>query len=143
MKTNFKKLDLIFAALLLGQLIFAVTALYFVSNNLFETGILYFENAVIIAMVSNAASVLGARLLNTLFLKKMRGSVDIGRKMQVFSTKSIIILAILEFQNIINIVMYLFTSEYVFLLVAILIFILHFVYRPTEALFRKESEIKY
>ncbi|MBZ0177872.1 MAG: hypothetical protein K8F36_01185 [Melioribacteraceae bacterium] len=143
MKTNFKKLDLIFAALLLGQLIFAVTALYFVSNNLFETGILNFENAVIIAMVSNAASVLGARLLNTLFLKKMRGSVDIGRKMQVFSTKSIIILAILEFQNIINIVMYLFTSEYVFLLVAILIFILHFVYRPTEALFRKESEIKY
>ncbi|MCO6472940.1 MAG: hypothetical protein PHW27_01285 [Melioribacteraceae bacterium] len=143
MKTNFKKLDLIFAALLLGQLIFAVTALYFVSNNLFETGILNFENAVIIAMVSNAASVLGARLLNTLFLKKMRGSVDIGRKMQVFSTKSIIILAILEFQNIINIVMYLFISEYVFLLVAILIFILHFVYRPTEALFRKESEIKY
>lgn len=143
METNFKKLDLIFAALLLGQLIFAVTALYFVSNNLFETGILNFENAVIIAMVSNAASVLGARLLNTLFLKKMRGSVDIGRKMQVFSTKSIIILAILEFQNIINIVMYLFISEYVFLLVAILIFILHFVYRPTEALFRKESEIKY
>lgn len=142
METNFKKLDLIFSVLLLGQLIFAITALYLVSNELFEAGILTFENAVIIAMVSNALSVLGARLLNTLFLRKIRESVDIGRKIHVFSTKSIIILAILEFQNIINIVMYLLTSEYVFLLVAILIFILHFVYRPTEVLFRKESEIK-
>lgn len=143
METNFKKLDLIFSALLLGQLIFAVTALFIVSNNLFGFKMLSFENAVIIAMVSNAASVLGARLLNTLFLKKIRESVDIGRKIQVFSTKSIIILAILEFQNLINIVLYLLATDYVFLLVAILIFVLNFVYRPTEVLFRKESEIKY
>lgn len=141
MTEKFKRLDLIFIALLLGQLIFAFTSLFIVSNGIFAELFLSYEIAVIIAMASNAASVLGARFLNVLFLKKIRTSVDIGSKMRIFSTKSIIVLALLEVQNIINILLYLFTTEFVFLIVTILVFVLHFVYRPTESLFRSESEI--
>lgn len=137
-KKTFKSLNLIFIAFLSMQ-IFLGLILYFLRDmKIIDKVLLQFEFLPIIILVINTALILFAKYVFTA-RNKIDKKLSIEDKIEKYKSYSLIIIAVIDFNNVINILIYSFTGVPIYLLVAVLILILFIVYRPSEIKFADSS----
>lgn len=135
---SFKTLEIIFITVLSMQ-IFIAFALYFLHDmNIIQTDFTNFEYLPLIVLIINTTSILSAKYFFT-----ARNRIDvkfsINEKIDKYRSNSLLIIAVLDFVNIVNIIIYFLTGSGIYLLVALLVLILFIVYRPSKIKFADTS----
>lgn len=131
---SFKWLETVFIAVLSMQ-IFIALILYFLRDmNIAKFDILTFEYLPIVVLILNTTSILFAKYIFT-----ARNNIDkklsFDEKIVRYKNYSILLIAVLDFVNIINILIFFLSGKQIYLLVALLVLILYIVYRPSKIKF--------
>lgn len=130
----FKTLDIIFNSLMLTQLVIGFIFYYMISNNLIETILSEVVLLPLIVLVINTTVILFAKYLFTK-RNKIDKKLTLEEKVYSYRSLSLLIMIMIEGVNIINLVIFLLSGSTIYLLVAILILILYFVYKPSKEKF--------
>lgn len=131
---SFKQLDLIFIAVLSSQIMMAFIFYILRDMNVVDFSLLEFEYLPIIILLANTTAILLAKYFFTA-RNRIDKKFQLDEKFSRYKSISLIIIVILDFANVINIVIFFFTGSQVYLLVALLAMILYIVYRPSKIKF--------
>ena len=141
-KSNFKKLDNYFIILLASQLFLIITSLFIVSNQSENSSQYLSNNVRIVIMVVTLSAVLILRVYYNVSIIKLRNAESIEKQSSEFYNLNINRMAILETISLINLIAFLITYQFVFLIICGILFILFIIYRPTEKSFNSEMKVK-
>lgn len=143
---SFKTLDLIFNSLLVTQLIIGFIFYYLTSTQTIEPILSEVVFLPLIVLGINTTVILFAKYI---FTKRNKIDKKLTLKEKVYSYKSLslLLMTMIEGVNVINLVVFLLSGSTIYLLVAVLILILYFVYRPskdkfTEVTLTNEEELQ-
>jgi len=131
---SFKQLDLIFIAVLSSQIMMALIFYILQDMEIITFTLLKFEYLPIVILIVNTTAILLAKYFFTA-RNKIDKKLQITEKISKYKNLSLIIIVILDFINMINIVIYFLSNSQVYLLVAVLVLILYIVYRPSKIKF--------
>lgn len=138
---QFKSIQIIFLALLAGQLIFLFIAVYIVqSGNVKLNEDLFLIFLIVDLLIVFPAVVIGPLLYRN-FINKAKTGLSIQQKFNIYRQGVIIKLALVEAPTIFSIVGYLLTGSFVFLIIAIGVLVLFFFHRPTIEKFFEDFDI--
>ncbi len=137
-KKSFRSLDIIFNSVLVVQLIIGFIFYYLVNNASFNPVLAEFKFLPLVVLAVNTIAILSAKFL---FAKrsKIDKKLSIDEKVRLYKSHSIVIIALIDAVNIFNLVIFLLNGSTIYLIVAVLILILYFVYRPSAEKFAKDS----
>lgn len=136
-----KTVQIIFFALLTGQLIFLFISVYLVqSGNIKLNEELFLILLMIDLMIVFPAIVLGPMLYRS-FLNKAKSGLSLPEKFNIYRQGVITKLALVEAPTIFSIVSYLLTGSIVFLIIAIGVLVLFFFHKPTIEKFAEDFNI--
>ena len=127
-KSYFRVLDLLFYALLGGQLFLAIMVLGLVKLLLFKTTIdpynmlYYFTDLIIVA-----GTYYGGNFIYNKMMQKIKDAENLITKFNLMRTAFIIKFALLEAGSFISLVFYILTTDYMFLIIAFMIILLFFI----------------
>ena len=141
-KSSFKKLDNFFLVLLSSQLFLIITSLFIVSNQSENSAQYLSNNFRIVIMVVTLSAVLIVRVYYNVSIIKFRNADSIEKQSSEFYNLNINRMAILETISLINLIAFLVTYQFVFLIICGILFILFIIYRPTEKSFNSEMKVK-
>ena len=135
---SFKQLDFIFISVLAAQILMAFV--FYILNDMGITNfsLLKFEYLPLVVLFINTSVILLAKYLFTA-RSKIDIKLQLADKINKYRNSSILIIALLDFANIINIVIFFLTGTQVYLLVALLLLILYIAYRPSKLKFADVS----
>lgn len=135
---KFKRLDGIFIAFLAIQLITALTSYFLLRNGI--TGTVEISSAMlnISVMLINALVIIGSRVVIRPYRVKALHTRVLEEKTSCFFNYGVIRAALLFLLNMVNITSFLITGEYIYLIIAALIFLLFLNYRPTRSFMVRE-----
>ncbi len=126
-KSYFKVLDLLFYALLAGQLIFAFITLGLTYTNswhaIIDTESMYYFMVLIVV----AGAYYGGNYIYKSMMEKIKAMKNLLKKFDQMRTAFIIKFALLEAGSFISLVFYLLTADYMFLIIALSIIFLFFI----------------
>ncbi|AFH48121.1 Hypothetical protein IALB_0409 [Ignavibacterium album JCM 16511] len=145
MKLNeqIKTVQIIFFALLTGQLIFLFISVYLVqSGNIKLNEDLFLILLMIDLMIVFPAIVLGPMLYRS-FLNKAKSGLSLTEKFNIYRQAVIVKLALVEAPTIFSIVSYLLTGSFVFLIIAIGVLILFFFHKPSIEKFVEDFNVPF
>lgn len=131
---SFKTLDIIFISILSMQIILALIFYFLRDMKLVKFESLDFEYLPIVVLVINTTVILFAKYIFTA-RNRIDQKLSLDGKLQIYKNYSLLLIAILDFLNVVNIVIFLLTGKQIYLLVALLILILYIVYRPNKLKF--------
>jgi len=132
---QFKYLDTIFIVMLGSQIILGVTAIFIQSNNYFPPISISDETIRIIIMAANLGLIL---LMKFYYSKSIAGAIEtnsMNERMQKFSSLNIVRCALLKTINLLNLIAFMITGKYVYLVIFIIVLGLFFVYRSSRKIF--------
>ncbi|MEP0861837.1 MAG: hypothetical protein HRF52_10425 [Ignavibacterium sp.] len=136
-----KTVQIIFFALLTGQLIFLFISVYLVqSGNIKLNEDLFLILLMIDLMIVFPAIVLGPMLYRS-SLNKAKSGLSLPEKFNMYRQGVIIKLALVEAPTVFSIVSYLLTGSIVFLIIAIGVLVLFFFHKPTIEKFAEDFNI--
>jgi hypothetical protein len=141
-KSNFKTLENYFIILLASQLFLIITSLFIVSNQSENSSQYLSNNVRIVIMVVTLSAVLILRVYYNVSIIKLRNAESIEKQSSEFYNLNINRMAILETISLINLIAFLITYQFVFLIICGILFILFIIYRPTEKSFNLEMKVK-
>lgn len=137
-----KTIQIIFFALLSGQLIFLFIAVYLVqSANVKPNEELFLIFLIVDLLIVFPAIVIGPMLYRN-FLSKVKSEFSIQQKLVIYRQAVIVKLALVEAPTIFSIVAYLLTGSFVFLLIAIGVLILFFFHKPSIEKFAEDFNVR-
>lgn len=140
-KTVFSTMDVLFFALLAGQIIY-----FFVGMLLIQTGKMECANGLntifmFITPVVILSSLLASKFIYTKQVTKFDKSLSLEIKLISYRTANMVRLALLESTNIFNISVMIITSNYFFAALFIIVIVLFFLNRPAKEKFIVEYKI--
>jgi lysylphosphatidylglycerol synthetase-like protein (DUF2156 family) len=135
---SFKQLDLIFISVLAAQILMALVFYILRDMDIADFSLLKFEFLPLVVLFINTSVILLAKYLFTA-RSKIDVKLQIANKISKYRNLSILIIALLDFANIINIVIFFLTGAQIYLLVALLVLILYIAYRPSKLKFADTS----
>ncbi|MDZ7764892.1 MAG: hypothetical protein U5K00_10745 [Melioribacteraceae bacterium] len=128
---SFKTLDIIFNTLLLTQLIIGFLFYYLNSANTIEPVLSEVVFLPLIVLGINTTVILFTKYLFTK-RNKIDKKLNLEEKVHSYRSLSLLLMTMIEGVNVINLVIFLLSGSTIYLLVAVLILILYFVYRPSK-----------
>ncbi len=138
---QFKTIQMIFFALLAGQIIFLFIAVYLVQiGNMVVNDNLFLPLFVTDLLIISPAVVLGPMLYRGI-INRAKPDSTINDKINLYRQGLIIKLALVEAPTIFSIVGYLLTGSVIFLLIASAVLILFFFHKPSVEKFADEFRI--
>lgn len=135
---SFKQLDFIFISVLAAQILLALVFYILIDMGITNFSLLKFEYLPLVVLFINTSVILLAKYLFTSRIK-IDAKLQLADKIGKYRNLSILIIALLDFANIINIVIFFLTGAQVYLLVALLLLILYIAYRPSKLKFADTS----
>lgn len=143
---SFKTLDLIFNSLLVTQLIIGFIFYYLTSTQTIEPILSEVVFLPLIVLGINTTVILFAKYIFTK-RNKIDKKLTLEEKVYSYKSLSLLLMTMIEGVNVINLVVFLLSGSTIYLLVAVLILILYFVYRPskdkfTEVTLTNEEELQ-
>lgn len=136
-----KIIQIIFFALLTGQLIFLFISIFLVqSGNIKTNEELFLILFIVDLMIVFPAIVVGPMLYRNI-LTKVNSEFSLQEKFNIYRQAVIIKLALVEAPTIFSIVGYLLTGSFVFLIIAIVVLILFFFHKPTIERFAEDLNV--
>lgn len=135
---SFKQLDLIFISVLAAQILMVLVFYILRDMGIAEYSLLKFEFLPLVVLFVNTTVILSAKYIFT-SRNKIDVKLPIRDKISKYRNLSILIIVLLDFANIINIVIFFLTGAQVYLLVALLVLILYIAYRPSKLKFSDTS----
>ena len=140
-KSQFKSLDFIFISFLSSQLL-AVFTIYFIKSNNFQFNFEIDSNFIkIVVMLLNITAIILSKTFYSILIKRIKVDESLDKKITSFRTVSIFRLSFVESVNLINVLAYLFTGDYLILIIFFIMLILFFTYRPTTRLLIKDFNL--
>lgn len=137
----FKSIQIIFFALLSGQIIFLFISVFLVqSGNVSPNEDLFFILFIIDLMIISPAIVVGPMLYRS-FMSRVKPEMSLAEKFILYKQGTIIKLALVEAPTIFSIVGFLLTGSYVFLFLAIGIIILFVMHKPSLEKFSEDFQV--
>ena len=134
----FKKLDNIFILLLASQLFLILTSIFLITNQM-QIFSVYISNEIKIAvMVITLSTVILLRFYYNSSISKIKNLKKETEKEQKFYDLNLNRMSLTEAINLLNLIIFLISGEYTFVLISIILFILFIVYRPTQKSFLHE-----
>lgn len=128
----FKVLQIIFYALVAGQVMFGFVALLLIQMAGFNAELQDLENILlIIVCVFVFSGYLGSRIFFQVRMKSARARNSLAEKMDDYRGAVIIRFALLEGPSMLSIIAYLITGLWAFLIIAAFIIVIFFALRPT------------
>lgn len=137
----FKKLQIIFYAILTGPSIF-LTIVFFL--NLQETEVKVFEQENLFLIISGIiafSNLFLANLVPKMLINKIQANESLDSKLQKYQSASIIKYALLEAPAIIATVGYLLTANVIFVGIALAMLLVLFLQQPNKTSIEQELEI--
>jgi hypothetical protein len=136
--SKLKKLDNIFIVLLSVQIFLVITSLFIITNQAADFSH-YFSNQIrIIIMITTLSAMIILRVYYNTSIMKIRDTENVEKQIEGFFNININRMAILETISLINLITFLITYQYVFIVISGILFILFMIYRPTEKVFNLE-----
>lgn len=138
---QFKSIQIIFYAMIAGQLIFLFISVFLVqSGNIRTREDLFLILFVIDLMIIVPAIVIGPMFYRS-FMNRVNYGMSVSEKLNLFRQGTIIKLALVEAPTIFSIVGFLLTASVVFLIIAVGVLILFFFHKPTLEKFAEDFKI--
>ena len=134
----FKKLDNIFIVLLSSQLFLIITSFFIVTNTYSITVSSSGNELRLAIMIITLSAVVIVRGYYSSSISKIKLLPTLDEKIEAFYTVSINRMSVTETLSLINLITFLITAQYVFIIISIILFILFIIYRPTERAFKAE-----
>jgi len=138
---QFKSIQIIFYAMIAGQLIFLFISVFLVQSGNIETR----EDLFLILFVIDLMIIVPAIVIGPMFYRSFMNRVNYGmsvsEKLNLFRQGTIIKLALVEAPTIFSIVGFLLTASVVFLIIAVGVLILFFFHKPTLEKFAEDFKI--
>ncbi len=140
---QFKSIQIIFFALLAGQLIFLFISVFLIqSGNISTNEDLFLILFIIDLMIVTPAIVVGPMIYRS-FMSRVIPEMSLTDKINLYKQGTIIKLALVEAPTIFSIVGFLLTGSFVFLFLAIGIIILFFMHRPSVEKFCEDFQLSF
>ena len=138
---SFRTIDIIYFAILIGQMIYFLIGLYLIQSGNMEgmkslNTIFMFVTPVVIF-----SSILAAKFIYSKQVINFDKTLSLDAKLISYRTNNIIRLALFEGANIFNISVMIITANYFFAALFIIIIVLFFLNRPTKEKFIMDYEI--
>jgi hypothetical protein len=131
-KSYFMALQIVYFALIAGQLIFAFLSFYLIRSGLFDGEQAELRNIFIyIVPVFVVGGLFISHLLFKSFLNNAKGKISLYEKLTYYRSALIIRYALLEGPSFFAIVVYLLTGDYLFLGMSGLIVLIFFTLKPS------------
>lgn len=138
---QFKSIQIVFFALLAGQIIFLFISVYLVQSGNFKTNEdLFLIFFVVTLMIITPAIVVGPMLYRS-FMNKAKPEMSALEKFNLYKQGTVIKLAFVEAPTIFSIVGFLLTGSYVFLFLAVGIIVLFFMHKPSLDKFSEDFKV--
>jgi hypothetical protein len=138
---QFKSIQIIFYAMIAGQLIFLFISVFLVqSGNISTREDLFLILFVIDLMIIVPAIVIGPIFYRS-FMNRVNYGMSVSEKLNLFRQGTIIKLALVEAPTIFSILGFLLTASVVFLIIAVGVLILFFFHKPTLEKFAEDFKI--
>lgn len=138
---QFKSIQIVFFALLAGQIIFLFISVYLVQSGNFKTNEdLFLIFFVVTLMIITPAIVVGPMLYRS-FMNKVKPEMSALEKFNLYKQGTVIKLAFVEAPTIFSIVGFLLTGSYVFLFLAVGIIVLFFMHKPSLDKFSEDFKV--
>jgi len=131
-------------ALIIGQLLFAAISVYLVNSgamNIGDTGLN--EVFLILVPVITLSSISGGFYYFSSKIKLIKDKTDLNGKLAEYRSAQIVRWALLEGPSFFSIVVYLITSNYLFLSIAVTIIAIFILLFPTREKFEKDLELSW
>ncbi len=143
MKVNdqFKMVQIIFFALLSGQLVFLLIAVLLVQSGEISTNDNLFLILLIVDLMIVFPSLTVGPMFYRNFINKAKSGLSVEEKFNLYRQGIIIKLALVEAPTIFSIVGYLLTGSFVFLIIAVGVLVLFFFHKPTIEKFAEDFNI--
>ncbi len=136
-----KAVQIIFFALLTGQIIFLFIAVFLVqSGNVLPNEDLYLILLVVDLIIIAPAIVAGPMLYRS-FISRVKPKMSLSEKFNLYKQGTIIKLSLVEAPVIFSIVAYMLTGALLFLIIAIGVLVLFFLHKPTIEKFAEDFNI--
>ncbi|MFN3872254.1 MAG: hypothetical protein ACK4R9_04575 [Ignavibacterium sp.] len=136
-----KAVQIIFFALLTGQIIFLFIAVFLVqSSNVVPDENLFLILFVVDLLIIAPAIVAGPMFYRS-FISRVKPKMSLSEKFNLYKQGTIIKLALVEAPTIFSIVAYMLTGSLVFLILAIGVLVLFFQHKPTIEKFANDFDI--
>lgn len=140
---QFKSIQIIFFALLAGQLIFLFISVFLVqSGNISTNENLFLILFIVDLMIVVPAIVVGPMIYRS-FMSRVKPEMSLTEKLNLYKQGTIIKLAMVEAPTIFSIVGFLLTGSFVFLFLAIGIIILFFMHKPSLEKFCEDFQVPF
>lgn len=133
-----RSLDIIFNIFIVTQILFGFILFYLLNSGTIEPVFSSFKFMPLVVLAINSTIILSAKYLFTK-RSKIDKKLSLGLKVSKYKELTLAILAILHSANIINLIVYLFDGSTIYLIVAALILVLFFVYRPSPDKFAEDT----
>ncbi|MGB0931162.1 MAG: hypothetical protein ACPGVB_10320 [Chitinophagales bacterium] len=133
-KQYFKNLQIIFFALLFGQIWFAVCAYFinFYADGFDNSDASFTQILQIIAVVLAVSSLLISTQVSKAFINKAKGEKTLKKKLESYRSASIIKYALLEGPSLISSTFLLLTGDLFFFIISLLIIAIFFIHKPSK-----------
>lgn len=143
MKVNdqFKMVQIIFFALLSGQLVFLLIAVLLVQSGEISTNDNLFLILLIVDLMIVFPSLTVGPMFYRSFINKAKSGLSVEEKFNLYRQGIIIKLALVEAPTIFSIVDYLLTGSFIFLIIAVGVLVLFFFHKPTIEKFAEDFNI--
>jgi uncharacterized integral membrane protein len=134
----FKKLDNIFIVLLSSQLFLIITS-FFITSNSSSLIVSYEGNELRLAiMIITLSAVVIVRGYYNSSLSKIKSMPTLDEKVEAYYSLNINRMSVTEILSLINLITFLITAQYVFIIISAILFLLFIIYRPTKKTFKSE-----
>lgn len=134
----FFAIDIVFNSILMGQLLLGFIFYYLIDSKTIEPFLTEFQFLPLVVLIVNTIFILTVKYIFTKRVK-IDKKLSIEEKLSRYKSLSIIIIVLLDIANIFNLLIYLFSGSSIYLIVAVLVLILYFIYRPNADRFAQDS----
>ncbi|MGQ9644010.1 MAG: hypothetical protein ACUVT3_09150 [Ignavibacterium sp.] len=139
---QFKSVQIIFFALLIGQILFLFISVFLVQSGNVKPNYDLFLMLFIVDLMIIAPSIVIGPMIYRSFIERANSKKLVEEKFILYRQGVIIKLALVEAPTIFSIVSYLLTGSVIFLILAVGVLILFFFHKPTLEKFAEDFNIR-
>jgi hypothetical protein len=135
----FKSLDIVFIAMLGGQILFMLVSYFLVREGKIGESQDSASELKIISIIVTIGLVISSKFIAGIILRQTGDNIE--KNLALYRNLTLLRLALVEAAVLINIIVFMLIHAYLYLLIALLLLVLFFAYRPSKVGMIKEMKL--